>query len=668
MKNQIIKIYSLVLIAFVFPFLANAQNSDAKCIKKITKYSSNWEMYKALELCDKCLINNANSPQLYYERGMVNYYLNLMRDASSDFNKALSFGEKNFDKDDIEFMKWMSDTLFIIKNITDSLVFPELKPELNYKKQYGEADSLQGMLTQERTCFNVVYENLTVKIMPDKQQINGQNEITFIATDTSSLLQFDLYSNMNIIDINQKGEQLNYFRRHNAIFVKPKTSLIKGETYTITIRYDGIPRNAPDPPWNGGFVWKKNGDRYYIGVACEHLGASSWWPTKDHLSDKPDSMDINIIAPSGYDVIANGNLLKQTDQNDGFTKSHWHVSYPINNYNVTFYIGDFINFSDSYVNDKNQKVMIDYYVLEKNLEKAKKYYSGTKRIVEVFEELFGNYAFPKDGLAYIESPFAGMEHQSAIAIGGDYGKDSIYDMIGIYDFLVIHETAHEWWGNAVAVGDMADVWINEGFATYAEHLFVEKEFGEKKYIEVVGDNMFNISNIWPVVGIRNVNDNAFQGQDVYSKGATMLHSLRCVYNNDKSFFRMIKQFYLQSKMKITTTNDFINHANKFTSKDLDGFFEVFLHQSEPPTLQYSFSLKNKKFNFKYKWINVPKHFKMPFLLVFNYGQGYRVEGTTKQKELNLVNVKNFYIFSQSDFDPRVDTKNAFTYFHSNYVK
>lgn len=528
-----IKIVGLILIGLLFNTSQTyAQSGADKCAKKINKYSKNWQLHKALSYANECIIKTPNAPQLYYERGMVNYYLNHLRAASSDFKTALNLGENQFSKRDVTFMRWNCDTLFIIKQITDSLVFPEYKPELNYKKEYGRADTLQGMLRHERTCFDVTYENLTVKIMPDQQKIEGQNEITYIATDTSRLLQFDLYANMNILGITQNDKSLKYKRELNAIFVTPSEPLVIGESYTITIRYEGIPRNAPDPPWNGGFVWKKNGDRYYIGVACEHLGASSWWPTKDHLSDKPDSMDINIVAPSGYDVIANGNLLNKTEHNDNFTTSHWHVSYPINNYNVTFYIGDFVNFSDSYINDNDQKVMIDYYVLEQNLEKAKKYYSGTKRIVEVFEKLFGNYAFPKDGLAYIESPFAGMEHQSAIAIGGDYGKDSVYDMVGIYDYLVIHETAHEWWGNAVAVGDMADVWINEGFATYAEHLFVEEEFGHKKYIDVVGDNMFNVSNIWPVVGKRDVNDNAFQGQDVYSKGATMLHSLRCVYDND----------------------------------------------------------------------------------------------------------------------------------------
>jgi aminopeptidase N len=261
-----------------------------------------------------------------------------------------------------------------------------------------------------------------------------------------------------------------------------------------------------------------------------------------------------------------------------------------------------------------------------------------------------------------------MEHQSAIAIGGDYGKDTSYPMVGKYDLLVVHETAHEWWGNAVAIGDMADVWINEGFATYAEHLFIEKEFGENKYIEAVGDNMFEIINIWPMVGKRDINYDAFLGGDVYNKGAAMLHSLRCVFDKDELFFLMIKDFYSNSKMKITTTNDFIEHAKKYTSKELDGFFEVFLYQSAPPVLEYSIKLKHGKLHFKYKWVNVPADFEMPFLVVFNYGLGYRLECSTKQGELIGRNVKDFYIFNQIDFDSEIDTKNAFTYFFSNYIK
>jgi aminopeptidase N len=660
--------FLLLFVSFQFSIHGQTNKKITSCIKKIHNYSDKFEYYKALEKCNTCIEKDINSAQLYFERGRIKYWLNLMNAASQDFDKALTIDSSIFNADIIESMRWVCDTTFIIENITDSLIFPLLNPELNYRKAYTKADTMRGMLRPERTCFDVVYENLTVKVMPESKSIEGSNEITFKALNDSKVIQLDLFDYMEVEEISLNGKALNYSRLYNAIFITFDENLEKDKYYTIVVSYKGIPREAPNPPWDGGFVWKKNGDRYFTGVTCEHLGASSWWPNKDHLSDKPDSMDINILAPSGYDVIANGNLLNKTEGPDGFTNFQWHVSYPINNYNVTFYIGDFVNFNETYSNSENQKVAIDYYVLPQNLEKAKKYYSGTKRIVSVFEELFGDYPFPKDGLAFIESPFSGMEHQSAIAIGGDYGKDSVYSMVGKYDLLVVHETAHEWWGNAVAIEDIADVWINEGFATYAEHLFIEKEFGNNEYIEAVGENMFDILNIWPVVGKRDINYDAFLGEDVYGKGAAMLHSLRCVFDDDESFFLMIKEFYINSTMKINTTNDFIEHAKKYTSKELNGFFEVFLYQSAPPTLEYSYQLKHGKFRIKYKWVNVPDDFEMPFLIVFNFGQGIRVPCSTKQGELTISNVKDFYIFCQADFDSAIDTKNSFTYFFSKFIK
>jgi aminopeptidase N len=644
-------------------FAQNTENAPA-CLKKIEKYTNDFEFHKALDACDKCIQKNERSARLYYLRGLVNLYLNHRDDAARDFQRAISSGiAKEGGFEDEEFIRWYSDTTFIIQNSVDSLIFPKLKPELGYREPYTKADTLQGMLRPERTCFDVIFENLTVKVIPETKTIEGNNKITFKALRSSNQIQLDLFDNYQVLDITHEQKSLAYSRVKNAIFVTFDEPLEKGEIYTVTVHYKGTPIEAPNPPWDGGFVWKKNGDRHFIGVACEHLGASSWWPNKDHLTDKPDSMDINILAPSGYDVVANGNLLNHTQGEDGYDKFHWHVSYPINNYNVTFYIGDFMNFKESYLNTHNQKVDLDYYVLEQNLDTAKNYYSGTKRIVSVFEQLFGDYAFPKDGLGFVESPFEGMEHQGAIAIGGEYSHDSLhYPIVGDYPLLVVHETAHEWWGNAVAVSDMADIWISEGFATYAEHLFLEREFGVEKYIESVGDNMINIINIWPMVGNRNVNDNAFLGQDVYSKGAAMLHSLRCIFDDDEAFFNMIKDFYSKSSLKTCTTEDFTSHARRYTSKRLTGFFNVFLYQKRPPTLEYSYKHKGSKLQIIYRWTGVPDDFEMPFLLAFDDGISFRMDATTTYKVENFVHVKNFYLFNPIAMNPTLDTKNAFTYY------
>ncbi len=657
-----------LLFLFLDSFCVYGQEKRLPCVKKIVQSMEDWEFFEALEECNECLEDHPNSAEVYYQRGLVHFYLNHLWATAQDFEKVLSLGIPTSVLEEEEFLRWYGDTVFIIQAITDSLIFPTLKPELNYRKQTTMADTLQGMLRPERSCFDVTYEKLTFKVIPDARSIEGSNEITFKVLADTKIIQLDLYDYMEVLDITWNGRSVPYTRKFNAIFISFDAVLESGNDYTIKVSYKGSPREAPDPPWNGGFVWKKNGDRHFVGVSCEHLGASSWWPNKDHLSDKPDSMEIFILAPTGYDVVSNGNLVSETADQNGYSRFHWHVSYPINNYNVTFYMGDFVNFNENYVNRKNQNVNIDYYVLAENLERAKTYYSGTKQIILAFENLFGPYPFPKDGLAFVESPYAGMEHQSAIAIGGDYGKDSIYDMVGIYDLLVIHEAAHEWWGNSVAIGDMADVWINEGFATYSEHLFIESEFGKEKYFKAVGENMFEISNIWPMVGLRNVNDNAFVGQDVYYKGAAMLHCLRAIMNNDAAFFRMIKEFYTTATMKISTSADFVAHSAKYTPIDLNGFFEVFMHQSAPPTLEYSFDLSEGNLKFNYRWVGVPENFQMPFLLVINWGLTHRVECTPDWNSVSFQGVQDFYVFSQGDCtETDLDLKNAFTYFFSKYV-
>jgi len=642
--------------------------SENRCKAKIDDFTYYWEFQEAIKTCNACLSKHPSSALLHFSRGYVNLCLNNRRAAALDFKKAAELGFTSKVQDELELMRIVYDTAYAVQMITDSLEFQKLVPELGFKARITRADTLRGMLRPERTCMDVTYQKLTVKVIPELKEIDGNNEIHFLATAPSKSIQLDLYDQYNISRITVNGKDVSYSRESHAIFIILEDMLEKGRSYVISVSYNGKPIIARNPPWQGGFTWGKNGDRHHIGVSCEHLGASSWYPNKDHLSDKVDSMDINIQAPKDYDVIANGNLLGTKDCGDGYTEFQWHVSYPINSYNVTFYVGDFENFHESYKSSNGKKVAIDYYVLKENIEKAKVYYNKTQRVIKTFEKLFGPYAFTKDGFGFVESPFAGMEHQSAIAIGGNYGQDSSYPIFKGYDYLVVHEAAHEWWGNAVAIGDMADVWINEGFATYSEHLFSEIEFGEKKYILDVADNMFSISNIWPMVGEPDVNDNAFLGQDVYYKGAAMLHSLRCVFNDDKAFFKMIKAFYEKSAMKISKSEDFTIHAQHYTKRDLRDFFAVYMHQNSPPVLEYSYHLNESgKLRLRYKWTNVGPQFNMPFLLCTNHKKGHRIEATTTMSEIEIGGVKNFYLPHALIFDESIKTLNSLTYFHANMV-
>lgn len=600
---------------------------------------------------------------MYFNRGIANLRLNNFEAAKSDFIMAKKLGYES----ESDFLDMMTSEDELVKKIAEGYINnANLKAANGYKIEYTLKDSLQGSLRPERDCFDVYYYKLTVKVIPKSKSIEGENEIFFKVNQATNRIQIDLFDNLKVESIYFGEVELKYNRIHNAIFIDFDETLESGEKHSISVKYSGVPLVAPRPPWNGGFVWSKNKGKHWVGVACEHMGASSWWPNKDHLSDKVDSMTINLQVPVNYQGISNGNLLSTKKIDKDYVNFEWFVSYPINNYNVTFYMGDFVNFNEVFTN-KSNSYNIDYYVLPDNIKIAKTYYEQTKDILEVFEGLYGEYPFARDGMAMIEAPYSGMEHQSAIAIGDHYEKD---DHRGLkcsnYDYLVVHESAHEWWGNAIAVGDMADIWISEGFATYSEHLFVERKHGYKNYIETIGQSMQQINNIWPMVGNRDVNDNAFLGGDVYHKGATLLNNLRSIINDDILFFNILKGFYTEQKYKITTTQDFIDFVHSSTNKDYSSFFNKFLYDKTPPTLEYSFNIVDNTLSFYYRWINVDKEFEMPFCIVVDDSLCVRMEGTSEYQNFRKDNVNSFFLANEHRYKKLSIPQNSFTYYQTKW--
>jgi aminopeptidase N len=642
------------------------RNSEvyAERFNQIIELLKSRDYYAAIKNIDQFLIDYPSHAGMYFNRGMAKFYLNDYYAARQDLMKAKKLGVLDRDK----IINQIVNKKYLVDILSESyLTDVKLDSARGFKPVFTLKDSLRGSLRPERTCFDVYFYNLTIKVFPKTKRIEGNNEIYFKILDKTKKIQIDLAQNFQIHSISWKGKELKYKRSYDAIFIDFDEELQAGGNQMITISYSGNPRIAPKPPWNGGFVWKKKRGKLWIGVACEHLGSSSWWPSKDHLSDKPDSLNINIVSPKGCKAIANGNLRSVTDIDPKYSRYEWHVSYPINSYNVTFYIGNFVNFNDSITN-ANGSYPIDYYVLPHHLKKAKIYYSKTKDIVNAYEKLFGEYPYKKDGLAMVEAPYAGMEHQSAIAIGDEYGekKRRTYENTD-YDYMVVHETAHEWWGNTIAMGDMADAWLSEAFATYAEHLFMEEKFGYPQYISASAKTMQMIFNIWPIVGIRDVNDNTFLGGDIYHKGAAMLNNLRCILNNDSLFFGLIKGFYNNYKYKVVLTSDFVNYVNKFTGNDYSDFFNKFLYDTEPPILKYSYTLKDSKLAFTYEWINVGKNFSMPFSITINDDQNIRLVGTTKQQTYEVSYVKTFYLPQERRVDKDKITHNSFTYYWTSWV-
>ena len=660
LKKPILLFITFFIYAFVY---AQQVRSDYDIrFDKIVKHLEAHEYYDAIPEIDYFLILFPNDRYMYGNRGIAKLALNDYIGAKEDFLQSKKLGENNNN-----LINFMTSKSLLVNMMTKGYMDSDsLLEENGFRPVFGLKDSLQGALRPERNCYDIYYYDLTVKILPETKSIEGCNLIYFKTIESTHKIQIDLADNFEIQAISWKDKELKYSRVYNAIFVEFDQDLPLNENQVLTVKYSGIPRVAPSPPWNGGFVWEKTHGDWWIGVACEHLGASSWWPCKDHLSEKPDSMSINIQVPTGYQAIANGNLRSAKPVDINYTSFEWFVSYPINSYGVTFYMGKFVDFNEVFTN-ANGSYNIDYYVLPNHLKKAKKYYSQTKEIVKVYEKLFGEYPYKADGMAMVEAPYSGMEHQSAIAIGDEYGskKRRNYENTD-YDYLIVHETAHEWWGNTVTMGDMADAWISEGFATYSEHLFMEEKFGYPEYVSASASTMENIYNIWPLVGVRNVNDNTFIGGDIYHKGAAMLNNLRCIIDNDSLFFSLIKSFYNEYKFKISTSIDFVTFVNGYTGKDYTDFFNKFLYDTNPPVLEYSFNLANGTLIFSFRWIGVGHNFVMPFSITLNGKENRRLVATSKYQTVQFGDVSSFYLPSEKKFEKDQITKNSFTYFWTSW--
>ncbi len=612
----------------------------------------------AIDVLDKLIMMTPKEGSAYYLRGMSKIFLGDNRGGCSDLSVAKSYGVKPPDK---QFFGFLCDDEYRLKFLKDFFYKgTDIYPENGYRPKYSRKDTLRGSLRPERTSYDVTFYDLSVKIDVKKRFINGSNDIFFKIVEKARRIQIDLFSQFNISGIFWNNHSLKFSREYDAVFIDFPEELPVNSLQKIRITYSGKPQEAINPPWFGGFVWKKDKKgNYWDGVACEHLGASSWWPCKDHMSDEPDSMKMTFTVPSGYDLISNGTLIEKKPAEDGYTSHTWLVKNSIDNYNATFYLGKFTQFADSVTNSEGT-YPLDYYVLPYNLENARETFKQTKEVIKVYEELFGNYPFPQDGFAMIESPYEGMEHQGAIAYGNDYDKKNNVYVNKDYDYIIVHETAHEWWGNSVSAADMADMWIQEGFATYAELLFMEKRYGYADYLKEAAGKMVQIFNFWPLVGNRDVNENTFASNDVYTKGAMLLHNLRCTINDDSLFFRIIKDFAVQNRQKVVVSNDFIRLVNQYTQKDYSSFFDKFLMETGLPVLEYSWEQDGKNLIIKFKWTEVKEGFEMPFC-IRSGNKSFRLVGTTKELKIMLSNAETFRFYNMWSGSEDVE-HNAFTYF------
>jgi aminopeptidase N len=473
-----------------------------------------------------------------------------------------------------------------------------------YRHDDNKATWLLGTMTKYRSCFDVKYNRIQLNINPEKKFITGTVTTTAVATADIDTFQIDLYRNMKVKKIYLGSDEPKYYRKEGAIFIIPSQKISAGTTFTVQTQYEGSPVTARKPPWDGGFVWKKDkNDQPWIGVACESEGASLWWPCKDHNSDEADSTFISLTVPKGLVGVANGHLIDSVNLKDS-TTFNWMVHYPINNYNVSVYVGKFKLLHETYTSPLTGKdIPFNHYVLGYNYDIAKKHLQQAKNIVAFFEKQFGEYPWPKDGYKLVESPYEGMEHQTAIAYGAGY-KNSYNDD---FDYIILHETAHEWWGNSITVADLADVWLQEGMATYAEALYVEAKYGKDEAIQYLGTYRISIINRRPLVGPVGRRWFWHKDGDVYVKGAWMMHTLRTVIGNDKLFFDILKSFREKYHGVTISSHDFIAYVNERTGNDYTWFFNQYLHNRFTPILEY-YMEGNK---FYYRWTHVNEDFRMP---------------------------------------------------------
>jgi aminopeptidase N len=473
---------------------------------------------------------------------------------------------------------------------------------------FTEADTIKGSVTRYRNNFDATYYNLSVDVDINARKLNGAVDIHFTALENLDTILIDLYQNLTISQISFESHPVSFYRKYNGVYILFNRKINKGEKVSVNVNYQGIPVKAPKPPWETGFVWKKDkNNNPWVGVACEHGGASLWWPVKDLLYDEPDSMLMNITVPKGLFCVSNGKLVNREIKENKET-FRWKTNYPINTYNATIYIGDFKHFTLPY--EKADTVYnLDFYVLPYNLEKAKEHFKQTIDVLQVFEKKFGEYPWWKEGFKLVESPFAGMEHQTAIAYGNGYKNDLWFNM----DYIIVHEAAHEWWGNSVSAVDFAEIWLHEGFATFSEALYVEEKFGYEDYLKYLQYQSFFIKNKRPLIGPRDVCYWDYKDGDPYNKGSLTLHTLRNLIDKDSVFFDILKTFYDSHKYSNTTTSEFIALVNKKTGNDFNWFFNQYLFSRICPKLIYNYSYDyiNRHYIIRYKWENVGNGFKLP---------------------------------------------------------
>ena len=477
-------------------------------------------------------------------------------------------------------------------------------------QKYSAQDTLRGSITPERIWWDLVYYDLDVTVQPKVKSIRGTNTIHYKVVSPNNIMQIDLQPPMKLIKAVQDEVKLSINQNGNAHFIQLEKKQNRKKIEQIVLHFEGQPKEAINAPWDGGFSWKKDyNDNDFIATSCQGIGASVWWPNKDHMYDEVDSLQMKITVPKHLKAVGNGRLRAVT-KNEKTASYTWFVSNPINNYGVNINIGDYVDFSETYNGEKGNLDM-HYFVLKDNLSKAKKQFLDAPKMMKAFEYWFGPYPFYEDSYKLVEVPYLGMEHKSSVTYGNRYmdgylGRDLSGTGWGLkFDFIIIHESGHEWFANNITNKDIADMWIHEGFTAYSENLFLDYYYGKEASSEYVIGTRKRIRNDRPIIG--NYNVNAEGSSDMYYKGANMIHMLRQFTKNDEKWRGILRKMNAKFHHQTVTTQQIESFLSDEIDLDLHSFFNQYLRDVRIPTLEYNID----KNILHYRWTNVVEGFEMP---------------------------------------------------------
>ncbi len=511
-------------------------------------------------------------------------------------------------------------------------------------------DTLRGSITPERKWWDLTYYHLDIKVEPDKKYISGSNTVGYKVLKSKKTMQIDLQEPMEITSVIANGKPLKFNREGNAYFIELKSKQKKNEVNYLEIFYEGFPKEAIRAPWDGGLSWTKdeNGN-HFIATSCQGLGASVWWPNKDHMYDEVDSMLISVNVPKNLTNVSNGRLRKVTEHKNKTKTFDWFVTNPINNYGVNINIGDYVSFSELYKGEKGD-LDIDNYVLRYNLEKAKEQFKQVPMMIEAFEHWFGPYPFYEDSFKMVEVPYLGMEHQSSITYGNNYqngylGRDLSGSGWGLkFDYIIIHEGGHEWFANNITYKDIADMWVHEGFTCYSENLYVDYFFGKDASAEYVIGTRSGISNKKPIIGQYDINREG--SSDMYSKGANLLHTIRQLARDDELWRQTLRGLNREFYHSTVTTAEIEEYISKSLGIDLSKVFDQYLRDYRIPIFEYEIT----DGVLMYRWNDVIDGFDMPLEVIID-GKNNQLYPTLEFKQIPIINLyinvdDDYYVFTK----------------------